>query len=184
MDLKNAIVDARLYDDGGPSQEWTYRKSAAFAPWLLKCEALRKARECPLNVCLLFALNNMAGCVLYETLYDFCKFLAKWRNLTADAILLEFIIEKGIKIATDRPYLYVYDDVERKMRIATLKKDYAMNVHEIVSCAFSTIALTHMLDEHMGARRGIIRFDKHPASGQVSTHMIAVRQYFARDSFW
>ena len=71
--------------------------------------------------------------------------------------------------------MYVYDDFSKQMSISTLTLQHSMNPCEIVSCAHSTIALTTSLDEHMGAVRGIIRFDKHPASGFVSSHMIAVR---------
>ena len=59
-----------------------------------------------------------------------------------------------------------------------------MNEKEIVSCSESTIALSTMLDEYMPAYRGIIRLDKHPATGKVCSHMIAVRQFFADGAFW
>ena len=50
-----------------------------------------------------------------------------------------------------------------------------MNIDEFVSCTTSTIALTTMLDEHMPTYTGIIRLDQHPASGYISSHMLAVR---------
>ena len=150
----------------------------------MKSQAFVKAKVSHLNVCLLFAINHMVGSVLYETLWDFILFMAKYRHLKPDIILLEILLEQGIKLDSSKAYFYVWDEHQEKEVPATLLRTYSMNPQEIISCADSTMALTTMLDEKMGAITGIIRFDKHPATGFVSTHMVTVRQFFVTDSFW
>ena len=51
------------------------RRREPFKLWLLKGEALVKAKEdCPLNVCFILAINNMVGAVLFDTVIEFLRF--------------------------------------------------------------------------------------------------------------
>ena len=141
----------------------------------MKSQPFVKALESDLNVCLIFAINNMVGSVLYETLWDFVLFMAKVRKIKPDVVLMEFFIEQGIKLDSTKAYFYMWDEYTEEIKPATLRRTYTMSIPEIISCADSNIALTFLLDEEMQAYSGIIRLDKHPALGYVSTHMVAVR---------
>ena len=101
----------------------------------------------------------MVGGVLFNSIIDFLELQAKQMRDGVEEHLLQFILQKGIKLRDDKAYFFVWDENAQAEVACTLKMAYEMNIDAFVSCTTSTVALTTMLDEHMPTYTGIIRLD-------------------------
>ena len=81
-----------------------------FLTQLLNGDNLAVPKQTVLNVCLLHAINNMLGCVFFETVYDYVLFEGRHRKVNPDICLLEFVVREGVKMRPGQVYFYLFDD--------------------------------------------------------------------------
>ena len=78
--------------------------------WALNSEIVAKAQQVGINACLPIAINNMVGGVLYNSIMDFLEFQAYQTNDGVETHLLQFILQKGIKLKEDKVYFHAWDE--------------------------------------------------------------------------